>query len=48
MFTGLRALDGSDNVNPNFNENIWVMNADGSNPKPLTQITAPGVNNFLP
>src|SRR5262249_46721306 len=47
-FTGLRALDGSDNVNPNFNQNIWVMNADGSNAKPLTQLTAPGVNNILP
>jgi Tol biopolymer transport system component len=48
MFVGLRALDGSDNVNPNFNENIWVMNADGSNAKPLTQLTAPGANSILP
>jgi Tol biopolymer transport system component len=48
IFTGLRAVDGSDNVNPNFNENIWVMNADGSNPKPLTQLTAPGANSILP
>jgi Tol biopolymer transport system component len=35
IFTGLRALDGSDNVNPNFNQNIWVMNADGLQPQAL-------------
>lgn len=40
LFSSSRALDGSDGANNNGTANIWVMNADGSNPQPLTQITA--------
>ncbi len=43
-----RALDGSDAANPNGTENIWVMNADGSNPAPLTQLTADGADASIP
>jgi Tol biopolymer transport system component len=32
-------LDGTDNANTNFASNIWVMNADGSSPTPLTNLT---------
>ena len=39
-FESSRALDGSDAENTNRTSNIWVMNADGSNPRPLTRITA--------
>jgi Tol biopolymer transport system component len=43
-----RVLDGSDNGSFNGTLNIWVMNADGSNAKPLTQLTAPGADSILP
>ena len=36
----LRALDGSDAASPNNIENIWVMNADGTNQTPRTKLTA--------
>jgi Tol biopolymer transport system component len=40
-FLSARALDGSDVFNqPNLTVNVWIMNADGSNPKPLTHQTA--------
>jgi len=39
-YESTRALDGSDGLNTNSTSNIWVMDADGSNPKPLTRITA--------
>jgi Tol biopolymer transport system component len=42
LFSSQRALDGSDAVNTNATENIWVMNADGSSPAPLTKLTAAG------
>lgn len=38
-FESSRALDGSDAANTNFFQNIWVMNADGSSPTPLTKLT---------
>jgi Tol biopolymer transport system component len=41
-FSSLRALNGSDSNNTNFTSNIWVMNADGSSPVPLTKLTAAG------
>ncbi|HEX5037207.1 MAG TPA: hypothetical protein VFX30_08630 [bacterium] len=42
VFHSTRNLDGSDSENPGFSENIWVMNADGSDPVPLTNYTASG------
>jgi Tol biopolymer transport system component len=48
VFFSLRALDGSDAVNTNFAENIWVMNADGSNQTPLTKLTAISAFSNLP
>ncbi len=45
LFVSARALDGSDAVNANNSENIWVMNADGSGAAPLTKLTAPPVSN---
>jgi Tol biopolymer transport system component len=41
-FASTRALDGSDNLNTNTTTNIWVMNADGSSPAHLTNLTAMG------
>jgi Tol biopolymer transport system component len=43
-FTSNRKLDGSDANGPNNTNNIWVMNADGSMPTPLTQLTASGTS----
>lgn len=45
-FTSSRALDGTDVVNTNGVHNLWVMNADGSNPTPLTRLTAAGAEVF--
>jgi Tol biopolymer transport system component len=39
-YESTRALDGSDALNTNSTSNIWVMDADGSNPQPFTRITA--------
>jgi Tol biopolymer transport system component len=39
-FVSSRALDGSDAPNTNNIENIWVMNADGTAPAPVTRLTA--------
>jgi Tol biopolymer transport system component len=46
-FVSSRALDGSDAVNTNFTDNIWIMNADGSGVAPLTRLTAV-VKDFFP
>jgi Tol biopolymer transport system component len=47
-YESTRALDGSDGINTNATSNIWVMNADGSNPKPLTRVTALDGGSFQP
>jgi Tol biopolymer transport system component len=47
-FRSARALDGSDAANINFTQNIWVMNADGSSPTPLTKLTAFAANSLHP
>jgi Tol biopolymer transport system component len=47
-FASLRAFDGSNNPNTNLIQNIWVMNADGSQPTPLTQLTAADAASFDP
>lgn len=39
-FSSARAFDGSDNHDVNQVANIWVMNADGTNAKALTHLTA--------
>jgi Tol biopolymer transport system component len=46
-FDSPRALDGSDAPNTNGAPNIWVMNADGSNPSALTKLTAAGEDSFV-
>src|SRR5262245_32692370 len=38
-FLSERALDGSDALNTNSIENIWVMNPDGSGAVPLSKLT---------
>ncbi|HTD23959.1 MAG TPA: hypothetical protein VK738_14980 [Terriglobales bacterium] len=35
-YLSTRALNGSDAANTNYVSNIWVMNADGSGPRPVT------------
>ncbi len=46
-----RSLDGSNTTvvgGDNATRNIWVVNADGSNDIPVTQLTAPGADSFNP
>lgn len=47
-FASSKALDGSDAANTNSNPNIWVVDADGSNAMPLTNLTTGGAVNVLP
>lgn len=39
-FQSGRALDGSNAANTSSTQNIWVINADGSGPTPLTRLTS--------
>jgi Tol biopolymer transport system component len=48
VFSSGQALDGTDAANPNGVDNIWVMNADGTGAKALTQLTASGIDCFSP
>jgi len=48
VFVSARALDGSDTLNTNKTQNIWVVNADGSGATPLTKLTAAGAGSSLP
>ncbi len=44
-----RGLDGSNtSSNTNGTRDIWVMNADGSNNHPVTQVTAVGADSYYP
>jgi Tol biopolymer transport system component len=45
-FVSMRALDGSNTGNTNNALNVWVMNADGSSPSPLTKLTAANLTLF--
>lgn len=45
-FDSHRATDGDDEGNANSTSNIWVINADGSGTRPLTQLTAKGADSF--
>lgn len=45
IFFSNRKLDGSDAMNDNQASNVWIMNSDGSNLKPLTSFTTVGVYN---
>lgn len=48
VFDSGRALNGTDAANANNTFNIWVMNADGGNLQPLTQLTAANANAVEP
>jgi Tol biopolymer transport system component len=48
LFVSARKLDGTDAANANSTQNIWLMNADGSNPTPLTHLTAAKANATFP
>jgi Tol biopolymer transport system component len=47
-FSSQRALDGSDAANTLNSQNIWAVDADGTNAVPLTKLTAFGANSVLP
>ena len=45
-FASARPLNGSDGINGTLN--IWIINADGSSPTPLTHNTIPETDTFSP
>lgn len=47
-FISARALNGSDSLNFNGIQNIWIMNADGTGARPLTTLTAPNADSSSP
>jgi Tol biopolymer transport system component len=47
-FTSNSALDGSDAINSNFTQNIWVANTDGTGLNPLTRFSASSTAAFSP
>ncbi len=47
-FESPRALDGSDAVNLNDVQNIWMVSVDGSGATPLTTLTAAGADSREP
>jgi len=46
LFTSSRALDGTDTAPLSLVSNLWQVNADGASPRPLTNSTASGTDNF--
>jgi Tol biopolymer transport system component len=47
-FVSDQKLDGADEPNTNLVYNIWIMNGDGSEAAPLTELTAEDVHNDEP
>ncbi|HUS68056.1 MAG TPA: hypothetical protein VMZ28_26165 [Kofleriaceae bacterium] len=45
-FISTMALDGSDAINDNFTNNVWVVAPDGSHLAPLTELTEVGPGTF--
>jgi Tol biopolymer transport system component len=48
LYSSQRAIDGSDSPGPNNTTNLWLLNADGSSPRPLTKTTADSADNEDP
>ncbi|HEX5036095.1 MAG TPA: hypothetical protein VFX30_02950, partial [bacterium] len=52
LFLSLRALDGSDTINEEDALNLWIMDADGSNPRVVARFedpdTSPSSAEWLP
>jgi Tol biopolymer transport system component len=48
VFSSTRKLDGTDAANANATTNIWRVNADGGDLKPLTNLTATGAYSYAP
>src|SRR6185503_16324202 len=47
-YISARMLDGTDARMPDGTRNVWVVNADGTDPTPLTSITALGADAAFP
>jgi Tol biopolymer transport system component len=48
VFQSSRKLDGSDALNTNGTSNIWRVNADGTDLRPLTKLIAAGADSSIP
>ena len=48
VFDSRRKIDGSDAAGPNLTSNIWRVNADGSNLRIVTNLTAASADSFEP
>jgi Tol biopolymer transport system component len=46
LYLSDRKLDGTDALNTNITQNVWVVNPDGSSPTPLTQLTGSNLSIF--
>ncbi len=47
LFSSRRNINGNPTPNVNINDNVWVVNADGSNPTALAGLDVAGVNSEL-
>ena len=48
VFESARALDATNAIGENYSKNIWVMNNDGSEVRPLTRLNGVGEHNTQP